>query len=62
MGLLHPRTSLIAPFHDRLASDLVWAIAGEDAALRRYVNAWLAREQARGLMDSLFKHWVLIND
>lgn len=61
-AVLHPRTSLIAPFHDRLASDLVWAIAGEDAALRRYVNAWLAREQARGLMDSLFKHWVLIND
>lgn len=60
-AVLHPRTSLLAPFHGRLAGDLVWAIAGDDAALQRYINAWLAREQARGSMDSLFQHWVLMN-
>jgi len=59
-AVLHPRTSLIAPFNDRLASELVWAIAGDDAALRRYINAWLAREQARGQTESLFNHWVRI--
>jgi len=57
-AVLHPRTSLITPFDYRLASELVWAIAGDDAALRRYINAWLAREQARGKLDALFKHWV----
>ena len=57
-AVLHPRTSLITPFDDRLATELVWAIAGDDAALRRYINSWLAREQSRGKLDSLFKHWV----
>jgi len=57
-AVLHPRTSLITPFDDRLASELVWAIAGQDAALRRYINAWLAREQARGKLEVLFNHWV----
>ena len=59
-AVLHPRTTLIAPFGDRLASELVWAIAGDDAALRRYINAWLAREQARGATEALFNHWVRI--
>lgn len=59
-AVLHPRTSLIAPFNDRLASELVWAIAGDDPALRRYINAWLAREQARGQTEDLFSHWVRI--
>lgn len=57
-AVLHPRTTLIAPFGNRMASELVWAIAGDDPALRRYINAWLAREQARGQMDRLFQHWV----
>ena len=56
-AVLHPRTTLIAPFDDRLAGELVWAIAGDDAALRRYINAWLAREQARGQTEALFNHW-----
>jgi ABC-type amino acid transport substrate-binding protein len=59
--VLHPRTSLITPFGDRLASELVWAIAGDDPALLRYINAWLAREQARGQTEDLFKHWVRIS-
>ncbi len=42
-AVLHPRTTLIAPFEVRLASELVWAIAGDDPALRSYINAWLAR-------------------
>jgi Na+/H+-dicarboxylate symporter/ABC-type amino acid transport substrate-binding protein len=60
-AVLHPRTTLIAPFQDRLASELVWAIAGDDPALRRYINAWLAGEQARGQMEILFQHWVRLS-
>ncbi len=60
-AVLHPRTTLIAPFEDRLAGELVWAIAGDDAALRRYINAWLAREQARGQMEALFDYWVRLS-
>jgi proton glutamate symport protein len=57
-AVLHPRTTLIAPFGDHLASELVWAVAGDDPALLRYINAWLGREQARGRTQDLFSHWV----
>ena len=57
-AVLHPRTTLTTPFGNRLASELVWLMAGDDPAFRRYINAWLAREQARGAMDQLFNHWV----
>ena len=57
-AVLHPRTTLIAPFGDHLGSELVWAIAGDDPALLRYIDAWLAREQARGRTQDLFNHWV----
>lgn len=57
-AVLHPRTSLIAPFGNRFASELVVLMAGNDPAFRRYINAWLAREQSRGAMDQLFNHWV----
>jgi hypothetical protein len=60
-AVLHPRTSLISPFDDRLASELVWAIAGDDAALRRYIDAWLPREQARGKLEAQFNHWVRLD-
>ena len=60
-AVLHPRTTLITPFDDHLASALVWAIAGDDPALLRYVNAWLAGEQARGRTQALFDHWVLLS-
>jgi Na+/H+-dicarboxylate symporter/ABC-type amino acid transport substrate-binding protein len=60
-AVLHPRTSLIAPFNDRFSGELVWAIAGDDAALRRYINAWLGREEARGQMEALFGHWIRID-
>jgi ABC-type amino acid transport substrate-binding protein len=60
-AILHPRTTLIAPFDNRLGSELVWAIAGEDPAMLRYVDAWLAREQARGRTQELFNHWVLLS-
>lgn len=57
-AVLHPRTTVIAPFADRLASELVWAIAGDDPALLRYINAWLARAQASGQTERLMDHWV----
>jgi Na+/H+-dicarboxylate symporter/ABC-type amino acid transport substrate-binding protein len=61
-AVLYPRTSLITPFDNRLSSELVWAIAGDDAALRRYINAWLAREQARGKLEALFNHWMRLGN
>lgn len=59
-AILHPRTTLIAPFDNRLGSELVWAIAGDDPAMLRYVDSWLAREQSRGRTQELFNHWVLL--
>jgi hypothetical protein len=61
-AVLHPRTSLITPFSDKVSSELVWLIGGKDASLRRYINGWLSRELAQGGIDQLFQHWILLKD
>ena len=61
-AVLHPRTSLITPFRDKVSSELVWLIGGKDASLRRYINGWLSRELAQGGIDQLFQHWILLKD
>jgi proton glutamate symport protein len=59
-AVMHPRTTLITPFGRDLSSELVLLIGGRDASLRRYVNGWLSREAARGAVDRLFDHWILL--
>jgi Na+/H+-dicarboxylate symporter/ABC-type amino acid transport substrate-binding protein len=57
-AVLHPRTSLLAVFRDRLGSEMVVGVAGEDHALSTYLDTWLARAQARGLTETLFRRWI----
>jgi len=59
-AVMYPRTTLITPFGRDLSSELVLLIGGRDPALRRYVNGWLSREVARGAIDRLFDHWILL--
>lgn len=61
-AVLYPRTSLITPFNDDLRGELVLLIGGKDASLRRYINGFLAREQAQGGIQSLFNYWILLKD
>jgi ABC-type amino acid transport substrate-binding protein len=57
-AVVHPRTTLLASFGDRLTGELVLLVAGDDPDLNAYIDAWISQEQGRGLMDSLFKHWI----
>jgi proton glutamate symport protein len=59
-AVMYPRTTLITPFGRDLSSELVLLIGGRDSALRRYVNGWLSRAVARGAVDRLFDHWILL--
>jgi proton glutamate symport protein len=59
-AILHPQTSLLTLFGDRLAGELVFLVAGDDPLLLTYLDTWLVREQARGTMKDLFRHWVLV--
>ena len=59
-AVMHPRTTLITPFGKDLSSELVLLIGGKDASLRRYINGWITREVARGGIERLFNHWILL--
>ncbi|MEB3199554.1 MAG: cation:dicarboxylase symporter family transporter [Synechococcaceae cyanobacterium] len=61
-AVIHPRTTLLASFQDAIANDVVILVAGDDPTLVAYIDTWLAREQSRGLMDRLFRHWILVQD
>jgi hypothetical protein len=58
-AVLYPRTTMLPVFGDRLPTELVILIAGQDPALHDYLNAWITSQQAQGLFRSLFRHWVL---
>ena len=60
-SVLHPRTTLLASFGDRLTGELVMLVAGDDPDLNAYLDAWISQEQGRGLMGSLFEHWIDLN-
>jgi len=62
LAVIHPRTSLLTSFDDNLQSDLVILVAGNDESLIAYLNSWLAREQGRGRMEALFRHWITLQD
>ena len=57
-SILHPKTTLLVPFGRELGGRLVLLVAGEDRALIDYLNTWLAQEEARGTMASLFAYWI----
>ena len=59
-AVLHPDFSLITPFGKGLSGQLVILAGGNDPNLLDYLNAWLAREQARGLLERLFDHWIRV--
>ncbi len=57
-SILHPKTTLLVPFGRELGGRLVVLVAGEDRPLTDYLNTWLAQEEARGTMASLFAYWI----
>jgi ABC-type amino acid transport substrate-binding protein len=57
-AVLYPRTTLLASFGDRLTGELVMLVAGDDPDLNAYLDAWIRQEEGRGVMGSLFEHWI----
>lgn len=61
-AVLHPETSLLAPFGDHFNSELVILVGGQDPIFLAYVNSWLLQEKGRGLMADLFRHWITVQE
>jgi len=59
-AVVHPQTTLLAPFADALPVRLVLLIGGNDPNLADWVNGWLARHEAQGGLRSLYEHWILM--
>ena len=59
-AVLHPYTTLLAPFGDQFDSEVVLLVGGQDPSLLAYINSWLLQEKGRGLMADLFQHWITV--
>lgn len=60
LAVLHPRTTMLPLFGNSLPSELVVLVAGVDRGFLDVVDDWLARQQSRGRLEQLFRHWVLV--
>lgn len=61
-AVVHPTTTLLAPFADALPVRLVLLIGGDDQDLADWVNGWLATQEAQGGLRRLYDHWILMRD
>lgn len=61
-AVVHPTTTLLAPFADALPVRLVLLIGGADPDLADWVNGWLATQEAQGGLRRLYDHWILMRD
>jgi proton glutamate symport protein len=59
-AVVHPQTTLLAPFADALPVRLVLLMGGNDPNLADWVNGWLAGQEAQGGFRSLYAHWILM--
>lgn len=59
-AVLHPDTTLLPLFGDRIENELVVLVGGDDGDLISYLNSWLGQGKARGLMERLFVHWIRV--
>jgi hypothetical protein len=58
--VLHPHSSLNTPFNKVFSGELVLMMGSNNTSLRRDVNRWLSQEIARGGIQRLFDHWMLL--
>jgi Na+/H+-dicarboxylate symporter/ABC-type amino acid transport substrate-binding protein len=59
-AVVHPDTTLLAPFADALPVRLVLLIGGSDPNLADWVNGWIATQEAQGGVRRLYEHWILM--
>ena len=59
-AVLHPDTTMLPLFGNSLPSELVVLVGGSDRGFLDFVDDWLARQESRGRLEALFRHWVLV--
>lgn len=57
-AVLHPRMTMLPLFGNSLPSELVVLVGGSDRGFLDFVDDWLARQESRGRLELLFRHWV----
>ena len=57
-SVLHPRLTMLPVFGNSLPSELVVLVGGSDRGFLDFVDDWLARQESRGRLEALFRHWV----
>ena len=60
-AVLHPDTTMLPLFGNSLPSQLVVLVGGSDRGFLDFVDDWLARQESRGRLEKLFRHWVLVS-
>ena len=59
-AVLHPRMTMLPLFGNSLPSELVVLVGGSDRGFLDFVDDWLARQESRGRLETLFRHWVQV--
>ena len=59
-AVLHPRMTMLPLFGNSLPSELVVLVGGSDRGFLDFVDDWLARQESRGRLEDLFRHWVQV--
>jgi Na+/H+-dicarboxylate symporter/ABC-type amino acid transport substrate-binding protein len=60
-AVLHPRMTMLPLFGNSLPSELVVLVGGSDRGFLDFVDDWLARQESRGRLEALFRHWVQVS-
>lgn len=61
LAVLHPNMTMMPVFGADFNSGLVVLVGGSDRGFLDFVDDWLAREEGRGRLSSLFKYWALLD-
>jgi Na+/H+-dicarboxylate symporter/ABC-type amino acid transport substrate-binding protein len=59
-AVLHPGMTMLPLFGRSLPAELVVLVGGSDRGFLDFVDDWLARQESRGRLERLFRHWVQV--
>lgn len=57
--LLYPGFSVVNPLEHKEGAPLVFAVAGHDFQLEKYLDTWIAIKQMDGSINHLYDYWIL---
>jgi len=57
-SVVYPHTSMLPILRDRVPTECVVLVAGNDADLRDYLQQWISQERSVGFFDRLFAYWI----